>query len=155
MIRTVAQPSRSQIFWRALLIILIAEAVTIFVAWTLLDANIKGWLHVKSDQAIQISRLAASATDWSRIDNVPEDRESALGATYQNRLSALSDKRFSNKGGSLYLAFLDHGEEYDMYSGTEIPIEDGGKQTDGFLAPTQRGGRPIVPSLLLTTAAHT
>ena len=117
MIRTVARGVRRADFSGGRsLIILIAEVITIFVAWLLLDRNTKGWLHAKAAQAIQISQWAASASDWSRIDKVPKEEESTLGDSYQNRLADLSDKLFCRNAGSVYLAFLEHGEEYDMYS---------------------------------------
>lgn len=160
MIRTLAQPSRSQIFWKAFLIILIAEGITILVAWLSLDHNTKSWLHAKAAQTIQISRWAASTADWSRIDKVPKDKESALGDTYQNRLGDLSDKRFSHKEGSVYVAFLDHGEEYDMYSGSEIPIQDSGKANQWILTAyaTRRmtySPEPIVDDSGTYLAAYT
>jgi DNA-binding CsgD family transcriptional regulator len=127
MIRSVVQRSTSGTFRRSFALILIAEAVTILVAWFLLGINVNRWIHGKTVQAIQISQQAASGADWSLVHKVPKDQDSALGDLYQSRLYKISHRHFLRNEGSVYLAYIERGEEYAITPAGQPPIVDGGK----------------------------
>ena len=95
MIRSLVQRSTSRSFLNFFAIILIAQLLTIFVASRLLDVNTNRWIQGKAVHAMQIAQKAASSYDWSLIDKIPVDRDTALsGARYGKRLSALNDRYF-------------------------------------------------------------
>ena len=66
---------------------------------------------------MQIAQKAASSYDWSLIDKIPVDRDTALGARYGKRLSALNDRYFPRVEGGVYLVRLKGGEEFDLSAG--------------------------------------
>lgn len=134
MIRAIVRRSTSRTFQRSFIIILIAEAITIFVAWLLLGFNIQAWLQARTASLIQISQQAASAADWSHVDKVPMGRDSRVGDAYQDRLFKLSSQHFNGKEGSVFLAFVENGEQYEIYSGTDIPVQDAGKANEWVLS---------------------
>ncbi|HEV3157079.1 MAG TPA: LuxR C-terminal-related transcriptional regulator [Candidatus Baltobacteraceae bacterium] len=91
---------------------MVAEAVTIFVAWFLLDSNISRWTYDKAMQAVQISQTVAATEDWSLIGTVPRKRDSALFRKYRRDLTELSHHYFPQNDGSVYLVVVDRGEDY-------------------------------------------
>jgi DNA-binding CsgD family transcriptional regulator len=116
MIRSFLHQSTSKSFLRFFAIVLIAEVITIFVAWLLLDMNTKKWVQDKAEQAMRISQQAASSADWSLVGKIPNDRDTALGTAYGKRLSALDDRYFPHLEGGVYLVTLQNGEEFDLSS---------------------------------------
>jgi len=160
-IKAVANVSKGQTFRRSFIIILIAEAITILTAWQLLDHNVKGWLNARSAQAVKISQQAAAAVDWSQIDKVSTGRASALAASYEDRLSSASDRYFKGYEGSVYLAFLEGSEEYDLYPGTDTKtLNDAGKAnqwvTEAYATErTTYSPEPIVDNIGTYLAAYT
>lgn len=160
MIRAVINASKSQTFRSSFFVILVAELVTISMAWFLLDVNIKGWFHAKSIQLVQISQHAASVGDWSQVDKIPKDRDSQLGDNYQDRLFKLSSQSFTGKEGSLFLAFVEGREQYEIYSGDNIPVEDAGEANQWVLnayatGQTTYSPTPIVDDSGTYLAAYT
>jgi DNA-binding CsgD family transcriptional regulator len=160
MIRAAINASKSKTFQRSFLIILIAELVTITIAWFLLDLNIKRWFHAKAVELTHISQRAASAGDWTQIDKIPKDQDSKLGDTYQDRLLKLSSQSFNGKEGSVFLALVEGGEEYDIYSGNDIPVQDAGKANQWVLnayatGQTTYSPTPIVDDIGTYLAAYT
>jgi DNA-binding CsgD family transcriptional regulator/nitrogen fixation/metabolism regulation signal transduction histidine kinase len=122
--------SRSKIFRRAFLAIIIGEIFTILYAWLFLGFGIKLWLHTKNELIIQAAQHAATAADWSQVDRIPDDRESMLSDTYEKRLLELSSQYFKHLEGSVYLATIDQGEEDNIFGGPggdDEPIQDVGK----------------------------
>lgn len=117
MIRSLVQRSTSRSFLNFFAIILIAQLLTIFVASRLLDVNTNRWIQGKAVHAMQIAQKAASSYDWSLIDKIPVDRDTALGARYGKRLSALNDRYFPRVEGGVYLVRLKGGEEFDLSAG--------------------------------------
>jgi len=111
-LRGLVERSSSQTFRRSFAVILVAEAVTIGVAWLLLGFGISRWLSTRSAQVVTISQQAAAASDWSLVDKVPKDRDSALFQSYAKQLKALSNKYFPRDEGDVYLAIVERGEEY-------------------------------------------
>jgi DNA-binding NarL/FixJ family response regulator len=133
MIRAILQRSTSRAFQRSFVIMLVAETITILVAWLLLDYNVKSWLHSKTAALTRISQETASAADWSMVDKLPMGRDSSLADAYQDRLYKLSNQHFLGKEGSVYLAIVERGEEYDIYSGDQTPGQDAGKANQWVL----------------------
>lgn len=127
MIRASVQRSTNRTFLRSFLVILIAQALTILIAWWSLDFNIRAWLNTRTTSLTRISQQAASVANWTQIDKIPKDRDSRLGDEYQDRLDKLSNRYFVGKEGSVFLTFVERGEEYDIYSGNYIPVQDAGK----------------------------
>ena len=127
MIRASVQRSTNRAFLRSFLVILVAQAITIFIAWWSLDYNVKAWLNMRTTSLTRISQQASAVGDWTQIDKIPRDRDSQLGDAYQDRLYKLSNRYFVGKEGSIFLTFVERGEEYDIYSGTDIPVQDAGE----------------------------
>ena len=123
MIQSFVHRSTSRPFLKFFGIILAAELTTMFVAWLLLDVNTKRWVQEKAMHAMRISQQVASSGDWSLVGKVPVGRDSALGARYGKRLSALDDRYFPHVEGSLYLVKLVKGEEYAL-SGDDSQLSD-------------------------------
>jgi DNA-binding CsgD family transcriptional regulator len=117
MITSLVQRSTSRSFLKFFAIILIAQLLTIFVASRLLDFNTNRWIQGKAARAMQIAQKAASGYDWSLIDKIPVDRDTALGARYGKRLSALNNRYFPRMEGGVYLVTLNSGEEFDLSDG--------------------------------------
>jgi DNA-binding CsgD family transcriptional regulator len=160
MIRAVINASKNQTFQRSFLIVLVAELVTISLAWGLLNLNIGLWFHGEATKLVRISQRAASAADWSQMDKIPKDQESKLGDAYQGRLSKVSDRYFTGKEGSIFLALVERGEEYDVYSGNDIPVQDAGKANQWAVnayatQQTTYSPRPIVDDMGTYLAAYT
>jgi DNA-binding CsgD family transcriptional regulator len=126
MIRATLQRYRSRTFRRSFILILIAEALTIFGAWLALDLNVNRWMHGKATRLVPISQQAASAYDWSLIDKVPRGKQSPLFERYQKELDALSKRYFLRDEGAFYVAVVDRGEEYYVLSADPVPMDDGG-----------------------------
>lgn len=116
MIRASVQRSTNRTFLRSFVVILIAQAITILVAWWSLDFNIRAWLNTRTTLLTRISQQAASAADWTQTNKIPKDRDSRLGDEYQDRLDKLSNRYFVGKEGSVFLTLVERGEEYDIYS---------------------------------------
>jgi DNA-binding NarL/FixJ family response regulator len=123
----IARRSGSPTFRRSFALILLAEAITILVAWLLLDANISGWIHDKTTQAIRISQLAASSRDWSLANSIPRDKKSPVLDRYRDSLKQLSKQQFPTNEGGVYLAVVDGGETYVLDPDDSNPMDDVGK----------------------------
>lgn len=139
----------SRTFRRSLLLILIAEAVTILVAWRLLDVNATAWIQQKAAAAARLSQSAASSSDWSRIDQIESGKDSPLFDSYSKRLSDLNQRYFPRKEGSFFIAVVKHDEEYDVAANDTTALDDFGKanqwEVDAYkLRKTIYSPRPIV-----------
>lgn len=126
-IRTIASRSASPTFRKSFVLILIAQGITILVAWLLLDANISGWVHEKSARLVQISEQTAAAHDWSLIGTIPKDRTSPQFVAYERLLKDISARTFPHDEGSVYLARVESGESYILDPGDPHPMDDVGK----------------------------
>ena len=128
MIRSFVQRSSSRTFRTSFGLILLAEIVTIFVAWLLLGRNVDQWIHEKTILAMRTSQRAAASADWSLIDKIPkDDRDSSLFESYSKKLDNLSGRQFRRKEGSIYLAVVERGEAYEIDPGDSPPMTDAGK----------------------------
>lgn len=114
MIEAFVRRMTSRAFWKFFGIMLIAELITMGVAWLLLGANTQRWINEKAIRALHIAQEVASSRDWSLIDRVPIDRDTDLGTTYGKLLNALDDRYFSHLEGGIYLVTIKNGEEYDL-----------------------------------------
>jgi hypothetical protein len=70
--------SKSGTFLRVFLLIIIAEAIAIFIAWRMLDVNANRWIQQKTSAAEGLSQQAAMSTDWSHIDEIQSGKKSQL-----------------------------------------------------------------------------
>ena len=131
MMRAIVQRSRSLTFRSSLMLILLAEAVTIFVAWLLLGYNIKQWLSSKASQTAQISEQVASSADWGRFYQVAENKDSALFEHYTKQLGEITKREFPHKSGSVYLVRVDRGKAWEIDPDDTPPMTDQGK-ANGF-----------------------
>lgn len=117
MIRSFVARQMSRTFLRSFAIILIAEIMTVFGARYLLDQNINRWLHSRTGLVVKAAQGAASAAGWSQIVSVPDDRESAIGDAFEKRLNTLSWQYFKHNEGTVFLAWIDNGDEIDVAPG--------------------------------------
>jgi hypothetical protein len=122
-VQATLERSRSQTFLRSFALILIAEAITILVAWRLLDINANHWIQQKTQQTVSIAQQVAASSDWSQIDQIRMGKPSALFKKYQDRLSDLDNRYFPRKEGSVYIAGVKNGEEYDIGASSVTPWE--------------------------------
>lgn len=137
--RNLVLRSSSPAFRRSFAVILLAEAITILVAWFLLDSNVSRWTHEKALQAVRISQKVASSDDWSLIGLVPRKRDSTLFEKYRGELTRLS-KQFSPQGeGSVYLVLVDRGEDYVITPSDQYPMDDDGPASKWELAAYATG----------------
>lgn len=134
---TIAHRSSSPTFRRALLLILIVEAVTIVTAWLLLDGNISRWLHDRTMKTISITRAVARDGDWSLISTIPFAKEvrqngtlvrtevaTPLFESYRRKLNDLTDKYFADIEGDAYLVVVDaKGIEYRIDPFDDHPMD--------------------------------
>jgi DNA-binding CsgD family transcriptional regulator len=158
--RTIALRTTSRAFLRSFILILIAEAVTILVAWLLLDVNATRWIQQKGAEAARLSQLAASSSDWSRIEQIKKDQDSPLFERYQQRLDHLTQQYFSRKEGSFYIAVIKNGEEYDVAANDTIALDNDDKanqwEIDAYKErKTTYSPRPIVDDTGTYLAAYT
>jgi hypothetical protein len=95
----------SRTFVQSLGLIMVAEAVTIGVAWRLLDSNADHWLQQRAEQLVALTKDAVKnkRVDWSHIDQVPAGKPSKLLGYYQDRLSDLNAQYFPRNEGSIYI----------------------------------------------------
>ena len=137
--RTIAARSDSPTFRRSFAVIIIAEAITIFVAWFLLDSNISRWTSDKAMQAVRISQKVESSEDWSLIGTVPKKRDSALFDKYRSALTRLSQQYFPQNEGSVYIVVVERGEDYVITPSDQYPMDDDGKASKWELAAYATG----------------
>jgi DNA-binding NarL/FixJ family response regulator len=137
--RTIALRSSSPTFRRSFAVILLAEAITIFAGWFLLDSNVSRWTHEKAMQAVRISQGVASSEDWSLIGMVPRKRSSALFEKYRGELTKLSKQYFPQGEGSVYLVLVDRGEDYVITPNDQYPMDDDGPASKWELAAYATG----------------
>jgi DNA-binding CsgD family transcriptional regulator len=160
MIRAIVKQSQSLAFWQFFGMILLAEAVTILVAWLLLGHNTKEWIADKAAQAAKISASVASGNDWLAFDRAPKDVDSALFKRLTKKLGQISDREFPRKSGSVYLVRVDRGEAWEIDSDDVPPMGDMGKANPVELtayatkSPT-RASDPIVDDYGTYLAAYT
>lgn len=137
--RTISARSASPTFRRSFAVIIVAEAITILVAWFLLDSNISRWTTDKAMQAVRISQEVASSEDWSLIDRVPKKRDSALFDKYRSTLTRLSQRYFPQNEGSVYVVAVERGEDYVITPSDQYPMDDDGKASKWELAAYATG----------------
>jgi DNA-binding CsgD family transcriptional regulator len=126
-LRSILQPFGGRTFRQSFALILVAEAITIFAAWALLDSNASRWIHARSIQAVRISHQTAASADWSLVGTVPKGRSSPLFEYYRNLLKGLSQKQFPRNEGDVALKVVDRGEEYAIDPDDPYPMDDLGK----------------------------
>jgi DNA-binding CsgD family transcriptional regulator len=123
MLRSLIRSATRRSFLNIFGIILIAELFTVFFAWSLLGVTTNQWIKAKAMLALRITQEAASSGDWSLVDKIPKDRDTAVGIRYGKMLSKLDDKYFPHKEGAVYLVSLENGEEYDV-GGDDTQMSD-------------------------------
>ena len=126
-VRAFVRRSTSRRFLQSFAVIVIAEAITIVVAWRLLDYNATRWIEQKTVEAVELSKQAAASGDWSRLDQIRTGKDSPLFQAYQDRLTSLTQRYFSKNGGSIYIVAVKNGEEFQVASNDSIPMDDMGK----------------------------
>ena len=135
-------------FQTSFVLILVAEAVTISLAWGLLNANVSKWINDKTTQAERIGEAAAASRDWSLIGSVPKDKGSQLFASYRKSLEKISRHYFPSDEGDVFLAVIDHGEEYIIGYGDEPmdPMSNNRKADKWELAAYSSGKTTRTPT---------
>jgi DNA-binding CsgD family transcriptional regulator len=131
------------------MLILLAEAVTIFVAWLLLGYNIRQWIDGKASQTAQISEQVASSTDWGRFYQVPENKDSALFEHYTKQLGQITKHDFPHKSGSVYLVRVDRGKAWEIDPDDTPPMTDQGR-ANGFELTAYAAKKMIAASSPIT-----
>jgi len=127
LLQAIIKRSKSRAFWHSLKLILFAEVVTLVVTWLLLDANTNRWIQQKRDQTANLSQLAAQNSDWSRIDEIKQGKNSALFQSYQTRLGSFNQRYFPRDEGSIYIEIVKAGEAYTIATNDKIALDDDGK----------------------------
>jgi hypothetical protein len=102
--------SRSRAFLKFFCLILVTQAVTIFLAWLLLGLNVSTWTHGKALQALQISNAVAERENWSRVNSVPRDRDSGLFEKFRRVLKSMSRRYFPQNDGGVFVVIVDNGK---------------------------------------------
>jgi DNA-binding CsgD family transcriptional regulator len=64
------------------------------------------------------------------IEEIPLGKKSTVSEKYHKQVVSLSKQYFHVKEGSVYLAVVKNGEEYDIDSGDDPSLGDGGKAND-------------------------
>lgn len=146
-IQEIVRRLTSVTFQRSFALILVAQLIMIAVAWLFLGINTQRWISGKTAHLVKVSQMVASRADWSRINEVPKDHGSALGDHYQDILDKFSRQYFPSEEGSVYVAIIDHGEEYDMDPGGTPPLTDRAKanQTEIKAFETRQTAYSAVP----------
>lgn len=132
MIRALAQRLTSQTFRTSFAIVVLAQLLTIFIAWLLLGANINQWISSRVAQTMQIAQYAASNASWTLIDKIPEDEDSALGDHYADKLKKISEQYFHRNEGQVYLVVVNRGEEYNILENQSPPLSDAGDKANSW-----------------------
>jgi DNA-binding CsgD family transcriptional regulator len=124
----------SKTFLKSLGLVLAAEVLVIIISSSLLSFNTDHWIHDKTAQVMLISREASASGDWSLIAQVPKhDGGSRPFKRLHKKIVELSQRFFRTKEGSVFLAVVDQGEEYDIDYG-DSDFYDGGKANTFELA---------------------
>jgi DNA-binding CsgD family transcriptional regulator len=103
---------------------LAAEAVTIAVAWFMLGTNTTAWINEQTARLVPISQQAASSSDWSRLDQILSDKNTALRENYSRQLTKLTRPTFGMEG-EVYIVVTDHGHSYEIYGSDPSPTDVG------------------------------
>lgn len=143
MIRALVARSSSRTFLRFLVLILAAEAVTIGVAWFMLDINTSAWIREQTARLVPISQQAASSADWSRLGEILDDKNSSLRESYSRQLTKLSRPFFGNEG-AVYVVVVDHGHAWKSTAAT-LNQRTWVSHLRGSLRPTQHEKRRTLP----------
>lgn len=117
----------SPTFRRFVAIILVVEALTICASALLLNLGISGWIHSRTEHAIQVSRAAAATGGWDNVPDIRRGSDSPAFQFYEKKLSELSNKYVGNNTGEIYLVVLDRGNAYETYPDDPYPMHDLGK----------------------------
>jgi DNA-binding CsgD family transcriptional regulator/sensor histidine kinase regulating citrate/malate metabolism len=143
MIQNILDLSRSQTFRTSLLLILVAEAVTIVLGWALINSNITKTVRDEASQLVQLSQMAADSGDWSAIGTVPKEKKgSKLFATYRQKLKGLSKQHFPNNQGAFFITVLDGKEEWILTQDDPTdPMFDNG-EADPWELKAYSSGKP-------------
>ena len=133
-------------FLRLFGLILIAEAITISVAWLLLDFNASRWIQKKAEAALHFSQVTAASGDWSQIDKIRSDQVSATFENYKSRLEKLSDHYFPRKEGMVYITVVKNGRELEIAPNDDNPLDDFGK-ADQWESAAYAQGKPTYSTI--------
>jgi DNA-binding CsgD family transcriptional regulator len=137
-VRSLAELLSSATFRKTFVLVLIAEAITICGAWLLLGVNIDRWIHDKAMQAVRISQIAASGSDWMMADKIPIGRDSVLFQQYLKRVNDASNQQFKGaQDGEVFLVVVHHGEAYEINAGEPPPMAHNGKANPSELVAYQ------------------
>lgn len=133
-------------FLRAFAVIVIAELLTMLLAWWLLNMNANRWIQQRVSDAVRVSKAAANANDWSQLDQIQASKDSALFRKYQNRLIDLNAKYFPHLAGSVFLVKIDNGEEYQVAAADTIPWDDDDKANQWEIEAYRKHETTFAPS---------
>ena len=122
--RAVTRPFGSLTFRWSFGLILLAEAVTVCIAWLMLGINTSAWIHEQTARLEQISQQAASSSDWSRLGEILDDKNTSLRTNYRRQLAKLS-RPFTDRATSVYVVVTDHGRSYEIYDNDSDPTDVG------------------------------
>jgi len=127
-LQAVLGPSQSPTFRITLVLILVAEAITILSVWLLLDSSVKSWINDKSMATLRVAQLSAASRDWSQIGSAPRNKGSRLFASYRRTLDALSNRYYPSGKGGVFLEVVERKEEFLIQQGQNHmdPMADNG-----------------------------
>ncbi len=121
-------------FLVSLVLVLGAQILVIVIASFLLDFNTNQWIRDKAAQTVRISQEASTTANWSQIQKITGDGKTSPQFTrYHRKVMELTQQHFRAKQGSVFIAIIDRGEEYDIDNGDSY-LSDMGKANDVELA---------------------
>ena len=86
MVRSLIRSATRRSFLSIFGIILIAELFTVFFAWSLLGVTTNQWIKAKAMLALRITQEVASSGDWSLVDQIPNDRDTAIENRWEDAI---------------------------------------------------------------------
>ena len=136
-------------FLRAFAVIVLAELLTMLVAWWLLDINANRWIQQRVLETVRLSKSAAAAADWSKLDQIKAQEDSPLFEKYEDQLSKLNQKYFPRLAGSIFLVKIKDGEEYQVAAADPIAWDDDDKANQWELEAYRTGETTFAPSPII------
>lgn len=96
-------------FW----VLLIAELITIFAAWLLLNEGISIWINHKAKAIVSICKDASLTYDWSHLDEIPKHQaNNPILLKYKKIFHILDQKYFPVNDGDITAVKIANGKEY-------------------------------------------
>lgn len=120
--QSIIRRSRKLTFRQSFVLVFLAKAVTIFIAWLLLGFNIGQWVSDKAAMAPRVSERIEASADWTSFANVPRDTDSPLFDYYAKRLGTITQTVFPHHRGEVYLVRVEHGDAWEIDPNDKPPM---------------------------------